>query len=103
MLTLKEHSDIEDRLLEQPALGANLVGADGLMFKPKGDIQDRDILPRIGSPMLAFASSQGLTPHEEGHSTGRQGDLAGTTEELSAGGDKAGMRDRLYRRHHEHS
>jgi hypothetical protein len=82
MLTLKEHSDIQDWLLQQSALGANLVGANGLMFQPKGDIQDRDILGRIGGHGLAFAGSYSLTPNEEGKGAGRQGHLAYTMEEL---------------------
>ena len=81
MLTLKEYSDIKDWLLQQPALSANLVGANGLMFQPKGDIQDRDILGRIGGHGLAFAGSHSLMPHEEGKGAGRQGHLAYITED----------------------
>ena len=59
VMALEQHRGFEDRLLQQTALRAQLVGVDRLVLQAKCDVQDARILVRIATGSLGHALTAG--------------------------------------------
>ena len=71
VMALEQHGDLEDGLLQQVALGAELIGGDRLLLEAERDVEGGDVRGRVGRGLLRLGLGHGFAAGEQGDGGGR--------------------------------
>src|SRR5262245_61199217 len=80
VMGLEENRDVEHRLLQKIAFGAELVGGDRFVLEAEGNVEDRDVAGHVGRE----SARGGDAAH-----AAQEGDRAGGERRAGAGEERA--------------
>jgi hypothetical protein len=83
VVRLEQHGHFEHRLLQQAALGAELVGADRLVLERQCRVEDADVVGRTRA-VARLRRGHLLAAGEKSHGRGRQNGDAGPAKQSAA-------------------